>query len=81
MYNKQDNLLKLQMLSFAMVDMALYVDAYPDSKEARTYRNQLLEMYNNERTMYEKEFGPLSICDGGDYERYVNDPWPWEVCR
>ena len=38
-------------------------------------------MYDKERAMYVREFGPLSICDEGDYERYVNDPWPWEVCR
>ncbi|MBR3840840.1 MAG: spore coat protein CotJB [Erysipelotrichales bacterium] len=81
MYKKQDALLKLQMLSFAVIEISLYLDAYPDCQEALGYRNQLLEMYEKERAMYVKEYGPLSICDEGDYERYVNEPWPWEVCR
>lgn len=81
MYKKQDALLKLQMLSFAVIEISLYLDAYPDAQEAVGYRNQLLEMYEKERAMYVKEYGPLSICDEGDYERYVNEPWPWEVCR
>ena len=81
MYNKQDAALKLQMLTFAVEEISMYLDAYPDSKDALMYRNQLVEMYEKERAMYVREFGPLSICDGGDYERYVNEPWPWEVCR
>ena len=81
MYKKQDALLKLQMLSFAVIEISLYLDAYSDAQEAVGYRNQLLEMYEKERAMYVKEYGPLSICDEGDYERYVNEPWPWEVCR
>lgn len=78
---RQDAVLKLQMLSFAVIEISLYLDAYPDNQEALNYRCQLIEMYEKEREMYVKEFGPLSITDEGNYQLYVNEPWPWEVCR
>ena len=46
-----------------------------------SYRCQLLEMYEEAREAYVKEYGPLTIQDEGNYQLYVNEPWPWEVCR
>ena len=79
--HKRDGLLKLQMLDFALEEIAMYLDAYPDSKEALAYRNQLVEMYEHEREEFIEQNGPLSIMDEGNYQKYVNDPWPWEVKR
>lgn len=69
------------MLSFAVIDIGLYLDAYPENQEAMTYRMKLIEMYEEAKCAYEKEFGPLTMCSEGNYQMYVNDPWPWEVCN
>ena len=46
------------MLSFAVIDIGLYLDAYPECQEAISYRMKLMEMY--EET---KDDGYRTVCD------------------
>lgn len=68
---------KLQMIDFAMVDTALYLNAYPECQKALEYYNQL----RKERKAIEDSMGhTLSRVnsDGTKWE-WVHGPWPWEL--
>lgn len=70
---------ELQVLSFAIQELALYLDTHRDDLEAlelyRAYQNHLQKC----REEFVKHCGPInhmSISDGP--YRWLDDPWPWE---
>jgi len=80
--NEQAELLTyIDALEFACIDLALYLDIYPDDKEA-------IEMYNNYRISlgeymiaYQQKFGPITKTSDtlNSYPwKWNNSPWPWE---
>ena len=73
-------LLKIQMIDFAMIDVGLYLDVYPDNKKALEYFSQLEELRESAVREYEARYGPLTICglEDKNYNTYINGPWPWE---
>ena len=86
MVNKNEKantpLTELQTLSFAIQDLALYLDTHREDTEALEVFKSLQDLYRESRMKYEKECGPLThmspIC--GEYS-WLNDPWPWEYAR
>ena len=68
----------LQMLGFAIQELALYLDTHRDDREA-------LEQYRAYQQMYGKlaeSIGrPLTHMQPGKNESYgwLDDPWPWEL--
>lgn len=69
----------MQVLAFAIQELALYLDTHRDDREA-------LELYQTYQTMYDQcanqfaqERGPMNhkMPSQGPY-RWLNDPWPWE---
>ena len=79
---QRKNLLNiLRAIDFAIYDTVLYLDAYPDSREALCYYNNLIEDRAIVRTEYQKKFGPLTAFENqcATEWQWVNDPWPWEA--
>lgn len=78
--NAAELLSKIRETDFAIVETALYLDAYPESEEALAYYRQLREKNDVLRAEYESTVGPLTIysneCDNG--WQWVCAPWPWE---
>ena len=72
-------LAELQTLSFAIQELAQYLDTHRDDKEALEMYRAYQRMYVEGRKKYEKECGPLNHMSesGGNY-RWLDDPWPWE---
>ena len=72
---------ELQLLDFSIYDTVLYLDAYPDSKEALEYYKTLLRERQSLAEQYEENCGPLTI--GGirntAYWDWAKLPWPWEL--
>lgn len=73
---------ELQVLGFAIQDLALYLDTHRDDKEA-------LEVYRAYQNIYHKgmmeynEQSPLTHTmptDAGQYA-WLDDPWPWEYYK
>lgn len=73
---------ELQVLGFALQDLALYLDTHRDDKEA-------LEVYRAYQNIYHKgmmeynEQSPLTHAmptDAKDYA-WLDDPWPWEYYK
>ena len=71
---------ELQVLAFAIQELALYLDTHREDREA-------MELYHTYQQMYHKgmmEFGdagkPLNHHTPGKGKQYrwLDDPWPWE---
>lgn len=84
MVNSKENLLNnVNMVSFAMDEMVLYLDTHPCDKDALLYYKKLKKMRKEAVEQYEKYCGPLNKYDV-DVENgwnWIEEPWPWEgVC-
>ena len=71
--------LELQTMSFAINELALYLDTHQDDMEALEMYRVYQRMYSEGKKKYEKEYGPLNHMSEleGKY-RWLDDPWPWE---
>ena len=74
---------ELQVLGFAIQELALYLDTHRDDQDA-------LELYQNYQKLYAhchqeslRTQGPMNhmqVTEGKHYT-WLNDPWPWEYCK
>ena len=70
---------QLQKIDFALVDVVLYLDAYPNCKKALDYYHKLL----SERDKILVKLGdagiPMNAFDNtSDVWNWTDSPWPWE---
>lgn len=73
---------ELQTIAFVIQELALYLDTHRDDKEALELYRTFQKMYEEGRTQYEKECGPLNhMSNAGKEYRWLDDPWPWEYAR
>ena len=72
-------LANLQMLGFAIQELALYLDTHRSDKEALEQYRAYQQMY---RRLAEAQGRPLTHMSPGSGESYnwLDDPWPWEFC-
>lgn len=79
--SKKDELLyNIQMYSFAMKDMNLYLDIYPDDKNILNSFHDYRKKYEVLKKQYESEYGPLCMSNTLNTEKWtwVSNPWPWD---
>ena len=72
---------ELQQLSFALVDLNLYLDTHPQNQQAAEDFNTLFQKYWEAKTLYESKYGPLTnfgYSPASYPYAWVNCPWPWE---
>jgi len=79
--NRDEMLKKVQMLSFVLVDVDLFLDTHPDSKAALNYHEKYAALYQQAKDEYEAEYGPLTCGSVNikDEWSWINNPWPWEM--
>ena len=72
---------KLRALDFAITETVLFLDAYPENRQALDYYHQLLDARRQLLATHEKKCGPMTIY--GNVSRnswdWVEGPWPWEA--
>lgn len=71
---------KLQRLDFAIVELALYLDSYPDNAAALDYYGKLIAEREEVARAYQQGCGPMTIMDNknpGLWE-WGQSPWPWQ---
>ena len=74
-------LTKLDSLGFAMVDLNLYLDVYPNDKEKINLYNQYRREKENLLKEYENKYGPITLTSDNLNSfpwAWNNMPWPWE---
>lgn len=73
-------LLYISQVSFALTEVALFLNTHPDCKEAMEYYQKLRALRQESVANYENQFGPL-MQDGNKSTcswDWVKTPWPWE---
>ena len=86
MVNKNEKpmtpLTELQVMAFALNELALYLDTHRDDQEALELYRTYQRMYHDAAAKYSMECYPLqhSIPTDGPY-RWLDDPWPWEYAK
>lgn len=80
--NEQARILtSIDALSFAMVDLGLFLDVNPNNQDAIKLFNQYREEKENLTKEYESKYGPITL-DSDSLKAYPwswNDmPWPWD---
>lgn len=78
---KQKMLRTLQTYSFMVYDTLLYLDAYPNSKEALNAYNKYKKLEARAKMEYESKFGPITLPQECGSWEWTNGPWPWQIDR
>lgn len=71
---------ELQVLAFAINELALYLDTHREDQEALELYQAYQKLYHDGMMEYSKNYGPINHCtptNGKEYQ-WLNDPWPWE---
>jgi len=79
---RQSLLQRMQQYNFALVDLNLYLDNYPNDTNVIKIYNNYRNMYLNALKEYENAYGPIeAINTKENVNSWVWDknPWPWEV--
>ena len=71
---------EVQVLAFAVQELALYLDTHPEDTEALELYRQYQQLYQKVSQAYEREKRPLNHAapGRGDTYAWLDDPWPWE---
>lgn len=80
MYDK-DLLEEIMKLQFYAVDLNLYLDNFPECKEAAEAYKQVSCKLKVLFKEFEEKCGPLTNFGSAFFENpkaWVNSPWPWE---
>ena len=79
--NAKEKLMQdIRALSFALVEVNLFLDSHPEDSEALAYFRRVRDELRALTTAYENAHGPLTVLGataktGWDW---VTTPWPWE---
>lgn len=73
-------LMEIMKLDFALQDSSLFLDLRPKDPAALAYYQRYLCLYDEKKSAYEGEYGPLSnrSLDAFAYCKYACEPFPWE---
>lgn len=71
---------ELQVLAFAIQELALYLDTHRDDQEALELYKSYQETYHKCMMEYTEKCRSLNhrTPAGGQCYRWLDDPWPWE---
>ena len=75
------NMLKdVQILDFALIDAALYLDNHTKDKDAIEFFNYHQKLSKAAKAEFEGKYGPLQFDSQKDirYWQWTKGPWPWE---
>ena len=74
---------ELQVLGFALNDLALYLDTHRDDKEALEVYRSYQNIYHKGMMEYNEQCTPLAHGMPSNSKEYdwLIDPWPWEYSK
>ena len=80
--SKDKMMCEIQRLQFAAVELNLYLDNFPNNKEAREDYENISKKLDKLINQYEYEYGTIRNFGSAyveDPSSWVNQPWPWEL--
>ena len=69
---------ELSTYAFSAYEALLYLDAYPNSREALNFYNKYRKLESKARAEYESKYGPLTMPYEATAWNWTNGPWPWQ---
>ncbi len=80
-FNCKETMRLLRALDFAIVETALFLDAYPENAEALEYYHEIKKRYEKTFSDYERYCGPLTIYSNECETSWdwTKTPFPWEL--
>lgn len=78
---REDLIMQIDEQRFAIIEMNLYLDIYPNDKNALNKFNSYLRKEKELINLYESKYGPMTISSPVQTDNWFwnNSPWPWEV--
>ena len=76
--NRENMLRQIKCCSFAVTELALYLDTHVDDKKVLCLHNQYCKELKNLEDQYQKVYGPLTYKYPCNKWRWIEEPWPWE---
>ena len=78
---REDLIMQIDEQRFAIIEMNLYLDIYPNDKNALNKFNSYLRKEKELINLYESKYGPMTISSPVQTANWLwnNSPWPWEV--
>ncbi len=78
---REDLIMQIDEQRFAIIDLGLYLDLYPNDQNALNLFNNYLNKEKELCMMFEKKYGPLTLDSPVQTKNWLwkNAPWPWEV--
>lgn len=78
--SRRNLLCAIQMYSFYIYDLNLFLDSHPNDKRALAKFNEVNWQLKAAVKLYNEKYGPLeanqNLSENNFY--WVDDPWPWE---
>jgi len=76
---RDELLLKIQELTFKVIDLNLYLDINPNNTSVYNEFKDTINELKKYKDMYEKNYGPLMLDETLYYDEYKwsKNPWPW----
>lgn len=75
---REDMIMKIRELNFAIIELGLYLDTQPDDQKALCLHREYTKELRDLKDKYQKMYGPLSIYYPCNKWRWLEEPWPWE---
>jgi len=73
---------KIQKMQFYAIELNLYLDNFPNNKEATNEYKDISKRLDKLINEYEVEYGPIRNFGSAYVENprcWTNQPWPWEI--
>lgn len=75
---RQEMLMKIRELSFAITELALYLNTHSDDEKAICLHKEYAKRLHDLIDKYQKVYGPLTYLCPCNKWRWLEEPWPWE---
>lgn len=72
----------IDVVSFAALDSAIFLDSHPDCAEAFEYFTYYTDARKKALKEYADRFAPLTldtVPKGASFKTWALTPWPWEM--
>ena len=77
--SKERMLRALDAYAFMAHEAQLYLDAYPNCREALECYNKYKRLEVRTRAEYESKYGPIILPLETNDWKWTNGPWPWQI--
>ena len=75
---REEMMMQIRELDFAIIELGLYLDTHPEDRRALCLHNSYSRECKELKDKYQKVYGPLTMDFPCNKWRWLEEPWPWE---